>query len=70
MTKTEIKSELEDMIYMFKSLENYYAANRLQLVLDSLIEEWNLTDYFANEIDNILNYEDTISNLNNITIYE
>ncbi len=70
MKKTEIKSELQDLIYMFKSLENYYAANRLQLVLDSLIEEWNLTDYFSNEIDAILSYEETMNNLNNITIYE
>ena len=68
MKKTEIKSELQDLIYMFKSLENYYAANRLQLVLDSLIEEWNLTDYFSNEIDAILNYEETMNNLSNIKI--
>lgn len=68
MKKTEIKSELQDLIYMFKSLENYYAANRLQLVLDSLIEEWNLTDYFSNEIDTILNYEETMNNLKNIKI--
>ena len=70
MTKQEIKRELQDMIYLLNTLENQYGANRLKLVLNALEQEWNESAYFTQEIDAILNYEETMQNLNNITIYE
>lgn len=70
MTKQEIKSELQDMIYLLNTLDNQYGANRLKLVLNALEQEWNESAYLTQEIDAILNYEETMQNLNNITIYE
>lgn len=70
MTKQEIKTELENVIYVLETLENDYAALKLKAVLLALEQDWNESAYFTQEIDNILNYEETMNNLNNITIYE
>lgn len=68
MTKLEIKTELQDMIYLLNTLDNQYGANRLKLVLESLEKEWNESAYFAQDIDTILKYEETMNNLNEIKI--
>lgn len=68
MTKQEIKSELQDMIYLLNTLDNQYGANRLKLVLNALEQEWNESDYYALQISNVLNLEETMENLNNIKI--
>jgi hypothetical protein len=70
MTKQEIKTELENVIYVLETLENDYAALKLKAILLALEQDWNESAYFTQEIDTILNYEETMSNLNNITIYE
>jgi GH43 family beta-xylosidase len=70
MTKQEIKTELENVIYVLETLENDYAALKLKVVLSALEQDWNESAYFTNEIDTILNYEQTMNNLNDITIYE
>ena len=70
MTKQEIKTELESVIYVLETLENDYAALKLKAVLSALEQDWNESAYFTQEIDTILNYEETMTNLNNITIYE
>ena len=68
MTKQEIKSELQDMIYLLNTLDNQYGANRLKLVLKALEQEWNESDYYALQISNVINLEETFENLNNIKI--
>ena len=70
MTKQEIKTELESVIYVLETLENDYAALKLKAVLSALEDDWTQSAYFTNEIDTILNYEETMNNLNDITIYE
>ena len=70
MTKQEIKTELENVIYVLETLENDYAALKLKAVLSALEQDWNESVYFTQEIDTILNYEETMTNLNKITIYE
>lgn len=70
MTKQEIKTELENVIYVLETLENDYAALKLKAVLSALEQDWNESSYFTQEIDTILNYEETMNNLNDITIYE
>lgn len=57
MTKQEIKTELQDMIYLLNTLDNQYGANRLKLVLNALEKDWSESAYFTQEIDTILNYE-------------
>ena len=68
MTKQEIKTELENIIYVLETLENDYAALKLKAVLSALEHDWNEAAYFTQEIDTILNYEETMNNLNNIKI--
>jgi len=57
MTKQEIKSELENVIYVLETIENDYAALKLKAVLLALEHDWMQSAYFTNEIDTILNYE-------------
>jgi len=68
MTKQEIKSELENVIYVLETLENDYAALKLKAVLNALSEDWNQADYYAEQINKVLNIEETFENLNNIKI--
>jgi hypothetical protein len=68
MTKQEIKSELENVIYVLETLENHYAALKLKAVLNALSEDWNQSDYYAEQINKVLNIEETMENLNNIKI--
>jgi hypothetical protein len=68
MTKQEIKSELENVIYVLETLENDYAALKLKAVLNALSEDWNQSDYYAEQINKVLNIGETMENLNNIKI--
>jgi hypothetical protein len=68
MTKQEIKTELENVIYVLETLENDYAALKLKSVLNALSEDWNQSDYYAEQINKVLNIEETMENLNNIKI--
>jgi hypothetical protein len=68
MTKREIKSELENVIYVLETLENDYAALKLKAVLNALSEDWNQSEYYAEQINKVLNIEETMQNLNNIKI--
>ena len=68
MTKQEIKSELESLIYVFESLNNDYSALKLKAVLFALEKDWNESDYYALQISNVLNLDETFENLNNIKI--
>jgi hypothetical protein len=68
MTKREIKSELENVIYVLETLENDYAALKLKAVLNALSEDWNQSEYYAEQINKVLNIEETMENLNNIKI--
>ena len=55
MTKQEIKSELESLIYVFESLNNDYSALKLKAVLSSLEKYWNESEYFYSQIQNSIN---------------
>lgn len=68
MTKLEIKTELQDMIYLLNTLDNQYGANRLKLVLEALEQEWNESDYLSTQVNYFPDYEETIKNLNQIKI--
>lgn len=68
MTKQEIKTELENVIYLLETLENDYAALKLKTVLNALSQDWNQSDYYAEQINKVLNIEETFENLNNIKI--
>ena len=54
MTKQEIKTELENVIYVLKTLENDYAALKLKAVLLALENDWNQSDYYYKHIENFI----------------
>ena len=60
MTKQEIKSELENVIYVLETLENDYAALKLRAVLDALSEYWNQSDYYSKQIEIALHYNEAM----------
>ena len=55
MTKQEIKTELENVIYVLETLENDYAALKLKAVLSALEKDWNESEYFYSQIQNSIN---------------
>jgi hypothetical protein len=55
MTKQEIKSELESLIYVFESLNNDYSALKLKAVLTALEKDWNESEHFYQLIQNSIN---------------
>lgn len=59
MTKQEIKTELENVIYLLETLENDYAALKLKAVLNALSQDWNQSDYYAEHINKVINIEET-----------
>jgi hypothetical protein len=42
--------------------------NRLTEVAEALIEEWNESDAYEEQVKQVLNYDETMNNLNNIRI--
>ena len=54
MTKQEIKSELENVIYVLETLENDYAALKLKAVLLALENDWNESEYYYKHIENFI----------------
>lgn len=70
MNKTEILIKLENIIWLMNEIENTYVRNELQLVADALAKEWQESDTYYEEIKKLLNYDETMENLNNIQIWK
>jgi hypothetical protein len=64
--KTEIINELDDLMQLSKDLENTYIKNRLKRIKKMLMEEWNETDFYYEQIKKELRTEETIDNLNDL----
>jgi len=58
MNKLQIMSELEKSIYVLESLENVYLANKLKAIKESLINEWDLSDFYFELIKKELYYNE------------
>jgi hypothetical protein len=52
------------------SVDNAYVRNELQLIKDALIKEWEESNYHYEQIKKVLNYDETMENLNNIQIWK
>ena len=70
MNKTEILNKLESIIWLMNEIENTYVRNELQLVVDALVKDWQESDTYYEKIKQILNYDETMENLNNIQIWK
>jgi len=68
MTKQEIIETLSNCIELSNLSENVYMRNRLTEVAEALIEEWNESDAYDEVVKQVLNYDETMDNLNNLKI--
>lgn len=66
--KTEIINELDSLIQLTKDLDNVYIQNRLRYVKKLLLTDWNESDNYEQQIKEVLNYDETMNNLNDLTI--
>jgi hypothetical protein len=66
--KTEIIKELENLIQLSKDLDNVYMKNKLHNIKELLLQEWNESDLYYDQIREVLREEETFNNLNAITI--
>ena len=66
MDKQEILAKLEMCIYILETTDNLYVRKQLQQISDALVKDWNQSDAYAQEIRQVLNYDETMYNLNNI----
>jgi len=68
MTKQEIIETLSNCIELSNLSENVYMRNRLTEVAEALIQEWNDSDGYEEQVKQVLNYDETMSNLDKIRI--
>ena len=68
MTKQEIIETLSNCIELSNLSENVYMRNRLTEVAEALIVEWNESDAYDEVVKQVLNYDETMSNLDKIRI--
>ena len=66
--KAEIINNLDILIQLSKDLDNAYMKNKLRNIKKVLLEEWNETDLYYEQIKEVLREEETMNNLNNIKI--
>lgn len=68
MTKQEIIETLSNCIELCNVSENVYMRNKLTEVAETLIEDWQQSEMYAEQIKQVLNYDETINDLNNLNI--
>jgi hypothetical protein len=68
MTKQEIIETLSNCIELSNLSENVYVRNKLTMVAEALIKEWNESDAYDEVVKQVLNYDETMLNLDKIRI--
>lgn len=68
MTKQEIIETLSNCIELSNLSENIYVRNKLTMVAEALIEEWQESNSYEEQVKQVLNYDETMDNLNNLKI--
>lgn len=68
MTKQEIIETLEICISLMESSENGYVKKQLTKIAEALVNDWNRNEYYVEQIKQVLNYDETMENLNNIKL--
>jgi|APGre2960657404_1045060.scaffolds.fasta_scaffold135662_4 hypothetical protein len=66
--KTQVVQELDSLIQLTKDLDNVYIQNRLRFIKKLLQTEWNESDAYMEEIKQVLAYEETMNNLNDLKL--
>jgi len=68
MDKLQILFKLETCIEVMKTTDNVYVRKQLELIAEALVKDWNESDAYAQQIRDVLNYDETMSNLDKIRI--
>jgi hypothetical protein len=68
MTKQEIIETLEICISLMESSQNVYVKKQLTKIAEALVNDWNRNEYYVEQIKQVLNYDETMENLNNIKL--
>jgi hypothetical protein len=66
--KLQVINELDSLIQLTKDLDNLYIQNRLRFIKKLLQTEWNESDAYMEEIKQVLAYEETMDNLNDLKL--
>jgi hypothetical protein len=68
MTKTEILQELQLLTDLASTTNDTWSYNKLSRVKDSLESLWQTEYAYFEEIKQVLNYDETMDNLNQLNI--
>ena len=68
MTKQEIIDRLENLTWLMAEVENTYVKYELEEITEALKTQFNYSDTYDQEVKEVLNYDETMNNLNNIKI--
>ena len=68
MDKLQILFKLETCISILENTDNVYVRKQLELIANALVKDWNESEAYAQQIRDVLNYDETISNLDKIRI--
>ena len=68
MDKLQILFKLETCISIIKETDNVYVRKQLEEIAEALVKDWNESDAYAQQIREVLNYDETMRNLDNIRI--
>jgi hypothetical protein len=68
MTKQEIIDRLENLTWLMAEVENTYVKYELEEITEALKTEFNHSDTYDQQVKDVLNYDETMFNLNNIKI--
>ena len=68
MTKTEILNELQLLTDLAGTMSDSFTYNKLTKVKDSLESLWQTEYAYFEEIKQVLNYEETMDDLNQLKI--
>lgn len=64
--KTEIINDLDILIQLNKDLDNAYMKNKLRNIKKLLLNEWNESDLYFQQIKEVFREEETMNNLNDL----
>lgn len=66
MTKQEIIKRLENLTWLMAEVENTFVKYELEEITEALRTEFNYSDTYEEEVKKVLNYDETMDNLNNL----
>jgi hypothetical protein len=68
MDKLQILFKLETCISILENTDNVYVRKQLELIANALVKDWNESEAYAQQIREVLNYDETMNNLDKIRI--